>query len=200
MTDGPRIDLGPAADEVRRLAATVVDEEMALPTPCDGINVGDLLSHIVGLSIAFRDAAAKSTTGTNAGPPPRASAGDLPPEWRQHLPVRLDELVAAWRQPEAWEGETTAGGVTMPAAQMGVVALDELVLHGWDLARALDQPFSIDPAHAEAVLGFTTAVAEAGAEARQGLFGPPIPVPADAPVFDRALGLAGRDPAWRARR
>ena len=31
-----------------------------------------------------------------------------------------------------------------------------------------------------------------------GLFGPPVPVPKDAPLLDRLLGLTGRDPAWRA--
>jgi hypothetical protein len=31
-----------------------------------------------------------------------------------------------------------------------------------------------------------------------GLFGPPVPVPDDAPLLARLLGLTGRDPAWRA--
>ena len=31
-----------------------------------------------------------------------------------------------------------------------------------------------------------------------GLFGPTVAVPDDAPAFHRALGLSGRDPAWRA--
>jgi uncharacterized protein (TIGR03086 family) len=92
---------------------------------------------------------------------------------------------------------TKAGGVRMPAEQMGVVALDELVMHGWDLARATGQSFTCDAAGADAVLVFTRAAAQPGQEAgREGLFGPAVDVPEDAPALDRALGFAGRDPAW----
>ena len=92
---------------------------------------------------------------------------------------------------------TEAGGVRMPAEQMGAVALDELVLHGWDLARATGQQFTCDPANTAAVLAFTSASAHPEqAAGREGLFAPVVDVPADAPSFDRALGFAGRDPAW----
>lgn len=35
------------------------------------------------------------------------------------------------------------------------------------------------------------------AAGREGLFGPVIALPAEAPLFDRALGLSGWDPAWK---
>ncbi|HEX2074215.1 MAG TPA: TIGR03086 family metal-binding protein [Geodermatophilus sp.] len=185
------LDLGPQAAEVKRVVAGVRDDQLAGPTPCEGTSVAALLDHLVGLTLAFRMAAEKTP------PPggPSASADDLAPDWRTRLPRQLDELVAAWRDPAAWEGFTEAGGVRMPAPAMAVVALDEVLVHGWDLAAATGQEYTADPASVEACLGF---VAQAAAGPPQpGLFGPPVPVPDDAPAMDRLLGLTGRDPAWR---
>ena len=85
----------------------------------------------------------------------------------------------------------------MPADQLAAVALDEVVLHGWDLAAATGQSFRCDPASTEIVLSFTTAAAQPEfAALRQGLFGPVVQVPPGSPDLDRALGYAGRDPLW----
>jgi uncharacterized protein (TIGR03086 family) len=79
----------------------------------------------------------------------------------------------------------------------GLVALDELVLHGWDVARASGQPYEVDPASLGAVHGFVAQFSGPGQEeSRAGLFGPVVPVPDDAPLLDRVLGMAGRDPSW----
>jgi uncharacterized protein (TIGR03086 family) len=75
-----------------------------------------------------------------------------------------------------------------------VVALNELVVHGWDLAVATGQPYRADAESVPACLGFVAPMARP--EGTPGLFGPPVPVPADAPDLDRLLGLSGRDPAW----
>jgi uncharacterized protein (TIGR03086 family) len=192
------IDLDPAARTVARLLDGVSDERLGDPTPNPGSPVAALLDHLMQLTLAFTAAARKDTSAEGAGaPPPPASADHLDPAWRTALPQRLRALAEAWRDPAAWEGETTAGGVTSPAAQMGVVALDELVLHGWDLAKATGQPYDVDPASTQAVLGFTEQTARPeNAAMREGLFGPVVAVPADAPPFERALGFAGRDPAW----
>jgi uncharacterized protein (TIGR03086 family) len=192
------LELEPAAREVARLAEGVRDDQLSDPTPCTGTPVAALLDHFMGLSLAFTWAARKTTPtedgGSSAGP---ADAEHLDPDWRTVLPRRLDELVEAWRDPQAWQGMTMAGGVRMPAETMGVVALDELVLHGWDLARSTGQSFTCDPASTAAVLEFTSASAQPDqAASREGLFDPVVAVPDDAPALDRALGFAGRDPGW----
>jgi len=195
------LDLGPAADQVKRLVAGVTDDQLPAQTPCQGTSVAAMLDHFMGLTRAFHDAATKTPPSRGAGQPGpgTASAANLDSEWRQRLPEQLDALVAAWQDPAAWEGMTEAGGVTMPAEVMGLVALDELVLHGWDLASGTEQPFACDPASTQACFAFTSKSAEPGEEAgREGVFGPVVDVPATAPLLDRALGFSGRDPAWTA--
>jgi uncharacterized protein (TIGR03086 family) len=180
---------------VIRLLDGVRDSQLSDPTPNHGTSVGALLDHFLSFAAAFT-AAARKTHGVN-GPPPKPSADNLPPDWRAELAARLRTLADAWQDPAAWEGMAGAGGATGTAEQMGLAALDEVVLHGWDLAKATGQPYTVDPASAAAVLAFTEATAQPGAEAmRKGLFGPVFDVPPDAPAFDRALGFAGRDPAW----
>ena len=92
---------------------------------------------------------------------------------------------------------TQAGGVDLPGEVAGVVALDELVVHGWDVARASGQAFDCEQPLLEVVHGFVVQFAGPGQEEqRNGLFGPEVPLPDDAPFLDRVLALAGRDPAW----
>lgn len=196
MTDPTTLDLGPQARTVARLAERVSDEQLAAGTPCPAYAVRNLLGHIAGLAVAFRDAARKDL-GATTDTSPDSSVPDIEPGWRESLPKVLDELADAWRDPAAWTGETRAGGVTLPGAVAGAVAVDELVVHGWDLARATGQEYEPDPAALEAAYGFLTAAAE-DPSGRDAIFGPIVPVPDDAPLLDRVIGLSGRDPGWTA--
>ncbi|GAA3738673.1 TIGR03086 family metal-binding protein [Salinactinospora qingdaonensis] len=189
------LDLEPAVRRMQAVVSGIADSQLADPTPCEGTSVGDLLDHVVALTLAFRHAAEKSAS-PETGPPPEPTAANLPADWRELLAYRLDALVAAWREPAAWEGTTVAGGVELPAHEAGVVAVNELVVHGWDLARATGQSYECDPASAEASFAFASQVPD-DPKARKGLFGPVVDVADDAPLFDRALGFSGRDPSWR---
>ena len=73
--------------------------------------------------------------------------------------------------------------------------LDELVLHGWDLARSTGQKYEADEASLRVSLVMTTPSDDGPRPER--LFGPPVPVPADAPLVDRAVAMSGRHPDWQ---
>jgi uncharacterized protein (TIGR03086 family) len=182
-------DLEPAARRVAALLDGVPDPALNAPTPCDMV-LATLLDHFMGLTEGLAASARKEPTDA-----PQASADHLDPDWRVLLPKRLDTLVAAWREPGAGEGMTTAGGIELPATDVAAVTLDELVIHGWDLARATGQPYEPDPADVAAIMPFLEAFGSG--QGVPGLFGPSVPVRDDAPAFDRALGLSGRDPGWR---
>ena len=185
-------DFAPQATEVARVVAGVRDDQLTDPTPCAGTSVAALLDHLVGLTLAFRKAAEKMPQSGG----PRADADNLPPDWRTRLPQQLDGLVAAWQHPTAWEGSAEAGGVRMPAPAMAVVALNEVLVHGWDLAVATGQEYRPDRDAVRACFDFGVDFAKGAPEARDQIYGPVVPVPDDAPLFDRLLGLTGRDPRW----
>ena len=190
------LDLGPAAEQMAAIVDNIGEEQLADPTPCDRTNVADMLTHVHGLSIAFRDAAVKNI-GPTTSAPAAADGARLPGDWRYSIRTQLAELAEAWRAPEAWQGETMAGGLTMPAEVTGLVVNNELVLHAWDLARATRQPYEAPPANLEASWQFVLNTPD-DPEAREGLFGPRLPIADDAPLLDKTVAYAGRDPGWMA--
>jgi uncharacterized protein (TIGR03086 family) len=187
------VSLEPAAARLGALVRGVRDDQLAAPTPCPGYTLGDLLEHVGGLALAFRDAATKATDGANTRPP-SGDASRLRDDWRDRIPADLNDLALAWREPEAWEGTTRIAGAEMPAAVVGRVAVNELVVHGWDVARASDQPFEADADLVEICFEFIGPLSEPGMEPhRQPAFGPVVGVGDDAPPLTRLHALNGRD-------
>ncbi|GAA0530672.1 TIGR03086 family metal-binding protein [Paractinoplanes ferrugineus] len=195
MADRVPLDFDPPVRKLRALLLGIDDAELLGPTPCPDWSVAALLDHLIGLSYAFTQAARKRTdsAGTD-GPPPAPSAQHLTRHWRSRLPGLLEELATAWKDPAAWTGTSQAGGVTMPAATLGVVAMNELIMHSWDLARATGQEYFADPRTLEVLIEF---LSQSPAEGTSGLFSPPVPTESATTLLDQALTLAGRDPAWR---
>ncbi|MFJ8078268.1 TIGR03086 family metal-binding protein [Streptomyces sp. NPDC096176] len=186
-------DFTPAARAVTGLLEAIGDERLGDPTPCPEYAVRELLAHVDGLCLAFRDAARKAL-GPTTDTSPDAALPVLEDGWRARIPVRLNELAEAWRRPEAWQGMTRAGGVDLPADIAGRVALNELVIHGWDLARATGQAY--DPGEASAAVSYEIVRPTDDDSLRDGIFGPPVAVPDDASLLDRVVGFSGRRPDW----
>ena len=190
------VDLGPAAQRLADMVARVGDDELGKPTPCPSYTLGDLIEHVGGLALAFT-AAANKDGGRYADMQPSGDAARLVEDWRVLIPRDLATLAQAWRDPAAWAGATRIAGSDGPAEIIGLSAADELVVHGWDVARATGQPYACEPellAAAESFLAlFASPDAPAGPDVA---FGPSREVRADAPELDRVVALAGRDPQW----
>jgi len=191
VADRVPLDFEQPARQLRSLLLGIDEHEITDPTPCGAWTVAALLVHIMSFSLAFAQAARKvaEAPGT-AGPPPQPDPADLPQHWRSRMPVLIEELSAAWRDPAAWTGTSRVGGGTMPAATIGVFAMNELVMHSWDLAKATGQDYAVDPRILEVLI-------ELLSQGPSPLFGPVVPTQDEDSLLDQAVGLAGRDPHWR---
>lgn len=187
-------------DVLDRLAA-VVDvgdddsAELEHPTPCAGLNVGELRSHVLGW-LQFFAAALSDPAATSPRPDPETFAladGQKAQAIVEQARADIGRAIA----------DDAAGQmVTMSSAQMagdGVLgmALGEYIIHAWDLATATGQPYvapdeAVSPAHAFLV----TMVAPEYRGADSGFFDAEVSVDDDASPLDKLLGFAGRDPQW----
>src|SRR5215471_6311427 len=190
------LDLDPAARRLAALVTRVRDEDLRKPTPCPAYTLGDLIEHVGGLALAFTAAARKERGRLTEGAPP-GDAARLADGWRERIARDLGTLAEAWRQPGAWDGTTRIAGMDAPAAMVGLTAADELVVHGWDVARATGQPYACEPEVLDAARSFLVQFASPDAPAGPEVaFGPSRELPGDVPMLDRVVALAGRDPGW----
>ena len=192
------VDLGPAARRLADLVANVKDDALDRPTPCPAYSLGDLIEHVGGLALAFSAAGRKERNAYNGVPPP-GDASRLGADWRERIPRDLMAVAQVWAEPESWTGMTQIAGDETPAEVVGLVLADELAVHGWDVARASAQAYACEPDILEAALTFLQMFASPDAPAGPEVaFGPARILLEEAPLLDRVVGLAGRDPGWSA--
>lgn len=188
------IDMTSPCATTAGLLRRVTDDQLAAATPCPDMDLGTMIAHIGGLSLAF-EAAARKHFGELTDTPPTTDV-ELDADWRTAYGARLAGLAQAWQQPSAWEGMSRAGGVDFPAEVGGMIALTEVVVHGWDVAVAAGLDYDVPPDILEAV--WTHVTTFSAGEPIEGLFAAAVPVADDAPLLHRVVALTGRDPSWSA--
>ena len=163
---------------------TVEEEGWARPTPCPAWDVRALVEHVIG----FHEFLLLRPLGVRAQ---RPRAGALQRWWVTDTAIR-----AALADPAVLGSPAGYfdGATRRPIELLPALATDTLV-HTWDLARAVRAPDRLDDDCCRLALG--EASRPAGRPQPSAMFAGPVPVPDDAPVQDRLLGLLGRDPAWR---
>lgn len=179
-----------AADAAARVVAGVTPAQFADPTPCTDWDVRALLNHLILWTSYSLE---KRARGESVSEEMMARDFAAEPDFAAAYRAQLDRALAAWADPAVWDQELGVMGDATPAADVAALNLAEMILHGWDLAVATGQKFTVSEPAAAAAL----AAIEANAELYrkyQG-FAAEVPVPPGASTLDRALAASGRDPS-----
>lgn len=165
-----------AADNFSRHYRSVTDEQWGAPSPCSEWTVRELVDHAVGVQ-TMMGAALGSSAGEGS-------------DWEA---VRAG-MAAALDDPAALDGTIDHPAMgQMPKHQVLGIAGSDLLLHSWDLARAIGGDETLPPAAVDAVMmGLQRMPAEM--MRAPGRFGEPVDVAADASAQDQLLAFSGRRP------
>jgi len=198
MTTSPETANGPAlmaaaAAEAARVVAGAAKaantKTLKQTTPCTDWDLRTLLNHTI-LWTSY--SAERRAYGESVAEELMSKDFTAEPGYAQDYQGQIAKAVDAWSKPEAWAGDRNVMGSATPAADIAAMLIAEMVLHGWDIAKATGQDYRCDDAVARNVLKTVEAQGELFRQ-YQG-FAAIVPVPDDAAAFDRALALSGRDP------
>ena len=174
--DGPAEIWQMAAGSFEAKLAEVGDEQWDTPTGMGDWTVRDLVDHTL-----FWQCNLAATVGAEASPE----------DGWDHIRAAIS---GALQDPSVLEGTLDSGPMTgMPRHQAMGFATADVLLHGWDLARAIGADDSLPEAAVQAVhMGMSQAPEEMIRNPQ--VFGPVVAVPDDASAQDKLLGFSGRQP------
>ncbi|WP_432146192.1 TIGR03086 family metal-binding protein [Streptomyces sp. bgisy084] len=172
--------------DVASLVAAVRPEDLALPTPCAGWTVRELLDHMVCENLM-------ATSIAEVTPRADHTADHLGDDHR----TAFADSVHAARAAFTGSGmlHRTYGPYEAPGAMIVQQVVVELLAHGWDLARALGAPTGLAPEAAEETLAAARRIYGAAPRTEGSSFAPERPAPPGAGATDRLAAFLGRDPA-----
>jgi len=184
-------EMAAAAAEAARVVGGVRSDQLSAATPCTDWGLRTLLNHMI-LWTAY----AAECRAREEPVPDELMEKDFvaEPGYAAGYAAQLDKAVAAWSDPAVWQRDLNVMGSPTPAPDVAALLIAEMVLHGWDAAKASGQDYACRDDVATAVHETVQANAELFRK-YQG-FADVVPVPDSAPVLDRALALSGRDPGW----
>jgi len=127
-------------------------------------------------------------SGGQRGSPELDLLGD---DWLAAYSSSADLLLSTWRN-GGTNGTLTSRMGELPATWALGQDTSDLVVHAWDVARATGSTDELEPELAEAALAWGRQNLKP--ELRAQAFGPEVPVPEGAAVYDRLAGFFGRTP------
>jgi len=167
------------ADAFEALIEGTAPERWSSPSPCAGWLARDVVGHVVDFSAhVLREKVGVSGI-------PAFATFDHPATAFRAIREVVERVL---------DDPGTPAGV---AGYLDGALSFDLPQHGWDLATATGQDATMDRDEVEVLWSTLSRDAQLWDWQRaNGWYAAPVPVPEDAPLQDRVLGLIGRIPTW----
>jgi uncharacterized protein (TIGR03086 family) len=193
MTMDLHKEMAAAAAEDARVVAGATTHPLDGPTPCTDWDLRTLLNHTILWTAYSAERRARDEKL-----PDELTSTDFTAQadYAQAYAAQIDRAVTAWSEPGAWTRELAMMSTPTPSADVGALLVAEMVLHGWDIARATGQDYHCDGPVLAAAAQAVAANAELFRQYEG--FAAPVELAPGAPEFDHLLASSGRDPAWTA--
>jgi uncharacterized protein (TIGR03086 family) len=190
----PLDPLHAAATATESVIAGIGPAQWSAPTPCPAWSVADLTDHVVAGNRRFASAlrgepapSSQPADGDGDGDADGKGAADRLVAFRRSV----DHLYEAFAAPGALDRIVSVPFGQVPGAVALHLRVVELVVHGWDLARATDQHLDVPDDVVRAELEFTRQTLPR-VPADRTPFGPPQPSGEGASMLDELAALLGR--------
>jgi uncharacterized protein (TIGR03086 family) len=177
-------------DGVQPIVDRIGDGDWDRPTPCAEWTVRDVLNHLVAgqrrLGAAVRGEEPAPRGADVLGTDPKGAFRDA-----------TAEVLTLAATPGVLERRMATPLGEQPASFVVVMQGNELMVHGWDLARGLGAPTDTLPADlADRTLRMWKERLATRPRPENGPFAPEQPAGADAPAPDRLAAYLGRPADW----
>jgi uncharacterized protein (TIGR03086 family) len=163
----------------RAVLRRLTEDDLSLPTPCTEYVVGDVGQHVVRSMALLAGVAGERI--------------DEPAEGRleEQVAATAEAALAAWRG-RGLAGTVAVGRNSLPASLAVEIIPLELLVHGWDIARATGGDIDVPPEVAGYVLGRARELITEDKRGRS--FAAEVPTGPAATVLERLIAFTGRVP------
>ncbi len=181
-----------AIAQTEAIVAAVTPDQFGLPTPCPEYDVRALLAHITG---GLTRTALVGEGDPDALAQPAQASGVPDDGWPAAYRTAADRAVAAWADDAKLDILFEVPWGKVPGRFVIAGYIQEILAHGWDLAKATGQPTEGDPDLALWSLATAKRILPPDIRGSEGVpFGPVVDVPPDATPYTQLAAWLGRHP------
>lgn len=185
----PRQMYARALEQTGLIIGKVRPTQLSDPTPCTEFDVRSRLSHMVGGQTGLHVG-----EGGNALDVP-ARADDVPDDgWPDAFRRASARARAAWTDDARLDELVSVPWGKVPGRGALTGYVQEVLMHGWDLAAATGQETELDPELAEFALAFARQVLPDQPRGGEVPFAAVVPAPEGAGPYARLAAWLGRTP------